>query len=123
MANPDDDQALLRIINYPARGIGNTTIQKITVAAENGETSMWQVIRRPGFYGLNVNKGTLTKLDGFATLIEGFLAKTKNTDIYALGKDIVKISGISADLYSSRDAEHISRQENLEELLGHAGLR
>ena len=117
VANPDDDQALLRVINYPARGIGNTTIQKITVAAENGETSMWQVIRRPGFYGLNVNKGTLTKLDGFATLIEGFLAKAKNTDIYALGKDIVKISGISADLYSSRDAEHISRQENLEELL------
>ena len=117
VANPDDDQALLRIINYPARGIGNTTVQKVSATAGEHNVSIWKVISQPGFYGLNVNKGTLTKLSVFQNLIAGFIEKSGNTDVYSLGKEIIQLSGISADLYSSRDTEHLSRQENLEELL------
>lgn len=117
VANPDDDQALLRIINYPARGIGNTTVQKIVSTANDNRVSMWQVVNSPIKYNLNVNKGTLAKLGGFRELIGSFIDKVGNTDVYTLGQTIIKESGISADLYSSREPEYLSRQENLEEML------
>lgn len=117
VANPDDDQALLRIINYPARGIGNTTVQKLTAIANGGSVSIWHVLTQPGTYLMGFNKGTLNKLASFRTLISGFISQVQTTDVYTLGTEIIKQSGISADLYSSREPEYLSRQENLEELL------
>lgn len=117
VSNPDDEQAFLRVINYPARGIGNTTIQKINASANEHAVSPWKVISQPELYGLNVNKGTLRKIDGFRELIASFIERASKTDVYTLGNDIIKQSGIAADLYSSREPDYLSRQENLEELL------
>ena len=117
VSNPDDEEAFLRIVNYPARGIGNTTIQKVSAAAAAGGVSPWKVISHPGLYGLNVNKGTMTKLGTFHDLIGTFIAQAANTDVYTLGQEIIKQSGIAADIYSSKEPEYLSKQENLEELL------
>lgn len=117
VANNDDEEAFRRIINYPARGIGNTTIQKIVDCASKNNVSLWQIITNPSLYDLNVNKGTLAKINGFIELISNFIDRLSTTDAYLLGKDIIQLSGISADIYSSTDPEALSRQENLEEFL------
>lgn len=120
VANPDDEEAFKRIINYPARGIGNTTLAKIATCALDNHVSFWQVISSPEYYGLGVNKGTLAKLESFRLMISGFVEKSASMNAFDLGDTIVKESGISADIYKSgsRDPEDLARQENLEELLG-----
>lgn len=120
VANPDDEEAFKRIINYPARGIGNTTVAKIAACALDNHVSFWQVISSPEHYGLGVNKGTLAKLESFRLMISGFVEKSASMNAFDLGDTIVKKSGISADIYKSgsRDPEDLARQENLEELLG-----
>lgn len=120
VANPDDEEAFKRIINYPARGIGNTTVAKIAACALDNHVSFWQVISSPEHYGLGVNKGTLAKLESFRLMISGFVEKSASLNAFDLGDTIVKESGISADIYKSgsRDPEDLARQENLEELLG-----
>lgn len=120
VANPDDEEAFKRIINYPARGIGNTTLAKIATCALDNHVSFWQVISSPEHYGLGVNKGTLAKLESFRLMISGFVEKSASMNAFDLGDTIVKQSGISADIYKSgsRDPEDLARQENLEELLG-----
>lgn len=120
VANPDDEEAFKRIINYPARGIGNTTLAKIATCALDNHVSFWQVISSPEHYGLGVNKGTLAKLESFRLMISGFVEKSASMNAFDLGDNIVKESGISADIYKSgsRDPEDLARQENLEELLG-----
>lgn len=120
VANPDDEEAFKRIINYPARGIGNTTLAKIAACALDNHVSFWQVISSPEHYGLGVNKGTLAKLESFRLMISGFVEKSASMNAFDLGDTIVKESGISADIYKSgsRDPEDLARQENLEELLG-----
>ena len=120
VANPDDEEAFKRIINYPARGIGNTTLAKIAACALDNHVSFWQVISSPEHYGLGVNKGTLAKLESFRLMISGFVEKSASMNAFDLGDNIVKESGISADIYKSgsRDPEDLARQENLEELLG-----
>ena len=120
VANPDDEEAFKRIINYPARGIGNTTLAKIATCALDNHVSFWQVISSPEHYGLGVNKGTLAKLESFRLMISGFVEKSAGMNAFDLGDNIVKESGISADIYKSgsRDPEDLARQENLEELLG-----
>ena len=117
VANPDDEEALKRIINYPARGIGDTTVGKIAVCAMNFRTSLWNVICHPAQYQLDVNKGTQTKLQHFCEMISTFIEKMDNTDAYELGSEIIKVSGISADLYGDTSPEALARQENLEEFL------
>ena len=118
VANPDDEEAFKRIINYPARGIGNTTVAKIAACALANQVSFWEVISEPQHYGLAVNKGTLTKLDNFRLLISGFIEKADKLDIYELGDSIMKESGISKDIFEGgKDAENLARQENLEEFL------
>jgi len=117
VANPDDEEAFKRIINYPARGIGDTTIGKISAAAVENGLSLWSVICNPEECGLSVNKGTVTKLRKFHDMIVTFMERFATTDAYELGKDIIKESGISADLYSDTTPESIARQENLEEFL------
>lgn len=117
VANPDDEEAIKRIINYPARGIGATTVMKIADCAHQNLVSFWEVIGEPAHYGLNVNKGTLTKLDNFRLLISSFIERSHTTDVYELGDAIIKESGISQDIMSGRDADDLARQENLEEFL------
>ena len=120
VANPDDEEAFKRIINYPARGIGNTTVAKIAACALDNRVSFWQVISSPEHFGLGVNKGTLAKLESFRLMISGFVEKSASMNAFDLGDTIVKESGISADIYKpgSREPEDLARQENLEELLG-----
>lgn len=120
VANPDDEEAFKRIINYPARGIGNTTVAKIAACAHDNRVSFWQVISSPEHFGLGVNKGTLAKLESFRLMISGFVEKSASMNAFDLGDTIVKESGVSADIYKpgSRDPEDLARQENLEELLG-----
>lgn len=118
IVNPDDEEAFKRIINYPKRGIGDTTVGKIaSVASENG-VSLWQVICEPSLYGFKPSKATLAKLGAFKELISGFIAKFVTADAYTLCVEVVKLSGISADIYQDRTPENVARQENVEELLG-----
>ena len=117
IANPDDEEAFKRIVNYPARGIGDTTVGKIIQTAQNYGVSLWQVIKEPVLFPMDVSKATMTKLQNFRELIEGWMARITTEDAYTLGHDIIMNSGISKDIYSGRDPEDISRQENLEEFL------
>lgn len=117
IANPDDEEAFKRIINYPARGIGNTTVQKIADCALQNQTSFWNVINNPVLLGLNVNKGTITKLEKFAAFINSYIEMATTTDVYELGDRLIQESGISADIFASKNPDDIARQENLEEFL------
>ena len=117
VANPDDEEAIKRIINYPARGIGATTVQKIADCAHQNQVSFWEVIGAPEQYGLAVNKGTMNKLETFRLLISSFIERAQTTDVYELGDAIIKESGISQDIMSGKDADDLARQENLEEFL------
>ena len=118
VANPSDEEALRRIINYPARGIGDTTVSKIVETASLHNVSLWQVIQSPIIFGLKMNSGTLSKLDAFRQLVEGWSGRLNKEDAYELGHSIIMESGISKDIYSSNNPEDLSRQENLEEFLG-----
>ena len=117
VANPDDEEALKRIINYPTRGIGDTTLQKIVAAATAYGVSLWTVISQPVLFRLDVAKTTAAKLEAFRQLIEGWRARLATEDAYQLGHAIIMESGISKDIYGSRNPEDLSRQENLEEFL------
>ena len=117
VANPDDEEAIKRIINYPARGIGATTVLKIADCAHQNQVSFWEVIGAPEQYGLAVNNGTMNKLETFRLLISSFIERAQTTDVYELGDAIIKESGISQDIMSGKDADDLARQENLEEFL------
>lgn len=117
VANPDDEEAIKRIINYPARGIGATTVLKIADCAHQNQVSFWEVIGAPERYGLAVAKGTMNKLETFRLLISSFIERAQTTDVYELGDAIIKESGISQDIMSGKDADDLARQENLEEFL------
>ena len=117
VANPDDEEAIKRIINYPARGIGATTVLKIADCAHQNQVSFWEVIGAPERYGLAVNKGTMNKLETFRLLISSFIERAQTTDVYELGDAIIKESGISQEIMSGKDADDLARQENLEEFL------
>ena len=118
IANPNDEEAFKRIINYPARGIGDTTVGKIIQTAQTYGVSLWQVIKEPVLFPMQVSKATMTKIQAFRELIESWIERVPTEDAYTLGHDIIMNSGISKDIYSGRNPEDISRQENLEEFLG-----
>ena len=117
VANPDDEEAFKRIINYPARGIGATTVMKIADCAHQNRVSFWEVIGNIEHYGLNVNKGTQTKLENFRLLISSFIDRSHTLDVYELGDAIIRESRISEDIMSGKNADDLARQENLEEFL------
>ena len=117
VANPDDEEAIKRIINYPARSIGATTVAKVAACAHENQVSIWEVIGEAAHYGLNVNKGTLTKLENFRLLISSFIDRSHTLDVYALGDAIIKEARISEDIMQGKDADDLARQENLEEFL------
>lgn len=115
--NPHDGEALKRVINYPARGIGDTTLNKIIATAAQEGVSLWTVISSPLDYGLNINKGTHAKLQGFRDIIAGFVSRVETTNAYDLGKEIVGASGIMADIIQDTSPEGLSRRENIDELV------
>ena len=115
--NPHDEEALKRVINYPARGIGDTTLGKIVNAANIHKVSLWTVLCEPLSYNVNLNKGTHAKLQGFRDLIAGFVEAATSKTAYELGGEIVRQSGIISEIYQDRSPENLSRQENIEELV------
>ena len=117
VANPDDEEAFKRIINYPARGIGAATVMKIADCAHQNRVSFWEVIGNVEHYGLNVNKGTQTKLENFRLLISSFIDRSHTLDVYELGDAIIRESRISEDIMSGKNADDLAHQENLEEFL------
>ena len=117
VANPEDEEAIKRIINYPARGIGATTVAKVAACAHDNQVSIWDVIGEAAHYGLNVNKGTLTKLENFRLLISSFIDRSHTLNVYDLGDAIIKEARISEDIMQGKDADDLARQENLEEFL------
>ena len=118
VTNPNDEEALRRIINYPARGIGDTTVGKIVETATMHGVSLWQVIQQPIVFDLKLAKGTQAKLEAFQAQVEGWQKRLDVEDAYTLGHGIIMESGISKEIYSSNNPEDLSRQENLEEFLG-----
>ena len=117
VANPDDEEAIKRIINYPARGIGNTTLSKIVEKATEKGISIWKVLNNSEACGLDISKATHTKLRNFCTMLEGWMQRSFNEDAYSLGRDIIQESGMSKDIFAGKDPEDIARQENVEEFL------
>ena len=115
--NPNDEEAFKRILNYPARGIGDTTLNKIVAAANLHHVSLWTVLSEPLTYGLDVNKGTHGKLQSFKELIESFMDEAREKDAYEVGNRVVRQSGIMNEIYQDRTPENLSRQENIEELI------
>ena len=116
--NPDDDEALRRVVNYPARGIGDTTVGKINHCATQNGVSAWQVINNIEQYGLNVNRGTQSKLEAFATLMRGLIELNQNgTDAVAMAEETIRRTGLKSVLMGDNTLENISRIENLDELL------
>ena len=117
VVNNNDDEAFRRIINYPARGLGDTTVQKLITAASDNGVSLWAVAANPSGYEVNIAKATATKLSNFLVLINSFTERLAKEDAFNLGREIIKMSGISADIYSGSNPEDVSRQENLDEFL------
>ncbi len=115
--NPSDEEAFKRVVNYPARGIGDTTVNKIITVAFDAGVSLWNVLCNPVQYGLAVNKGTVAKLQGFRGMIESFITLAAQKDAYAAGQEIISASGIMKDIYQDRTPENLSRQENVQELV------
>ena len=118
VTNPNDEEALRRIINYPTRGIGDTTVGKIVETANLHNVSLWSVIQQPIVFDLKLSGATMNKIAAFRQLVEGWAARQEQEDAYELGHSIIMESGISKDIYSSNNLEDLSRQENLEEFLG-----
>ena len=118
VSNPNDEEALRRIINYPTRGIGDTTVNKIVETANTYGVSLWTVICQPVLFHLSLAKGTATKIEAFRQLIESWIARVDKEDAYELGHAIIMESGISKEIYGSNNPDDLSRQENLEEFLG-----
>lgn len=115
--NPNDEEAFKRVINYPARGIGDTTLTKIVEAAVQSGTSLWRVLNEPMAFGLKISKNTEIKLQGFRDLIVGFIEDATQRNAYEVGRDIVRRSGIMQDVQKDRSPENLSKQENIEELV------
>ena len=115
--NPNDEEALKRVINYPARGVGQTTVQRLLAAATEQGVSVWQVLTNPAAYDTGINRGTQAKLEAFVQLIEGFRTDVATLDAATLGARIAKESGVVEDIFRGHEPEDISRQENLQELL------
>jgi DNA helicase-2/ATP-dependent DNA helicase PcrA len=118
VTNPNDEEALKRIINYPARGIGDTTLAKIVATATAYGVSLWQVISNPVLFHLEISRATAAKVEAFRQLVEGWAKRVDTEDAYQLGHSVIMESGVSKDIYSSRNPDDIARQENLEEFLG-----
>ena len=120
VSNPHDEEALRRVINYPIRGIGNATLEKLSSAATMAEISIWECLEKPDKYLSGLAKKSLNKVLEFKTMIDGFSSKARDYDVFELTKDILRQSGMSADIYANNDADVLAKQENIEEFLASA---
>ncbi|MDR0832775.1 MAG: UvrD-helicase domain-containing protein [Candidatus Symbiothrix sp.] len=116
IANPQDELALKRIINYPTRGIGDTTVNKITAAANAQNITPWEVLSDPARYEVDINQGTTKKLADFKALIEGFRKDNETMDAYELSTEIIRNTGLIADLNADKTPEGLSKVQNMNEL-------
>ncbi len=115
--NPNDEEALKRVINYPARGIGQTTVQRVIDAAQQQNVSLWAILTSPALATIGINRGTQAKLEAFTALIQSFMEQVQTLDAATLGRQIARASGIEADIMRGREPEDLARQENLQELM------
>ena len=115
--NPKDNEALKRIINYPKRGIGNTTVAKIEEFANNQGMSMWEVILNIPRIEISLNSGAVNKIFGFAEMINEFAEKLEFVDAYDLAKEVAATSGVLQDLFKDKAPENVQKHENVQELL------
>jgi len=117
IVNPHDEEAFKRVINYPSRGIGDTTVGKVISAATDNNVSLWTVLNAPVDYALPINSGTAKKLTDFREMIERFIEQNTRLSAEEMAAIVVKESGIVSSLFQDRSVEGISKQENLQELL------
>lgn len=117
IVNPHDEEAFKRVINYPSRGIGDTTVNKVISAATENNVSLWTVLNAPIDYALPINSGTAKKLSDFREMIERFIQENARLSAEEMAAMVVKESGIVSTLFQDRSVEGISKQENLQELL------
>jgi len=119
VANPNDEEALKRVINYPKRGIGKTTIENIIIIANERGVSMWDVISNFHQYPVNINSGAKNKISDFVTMIRSFTAQMSKMNAYDLAQEISRSSGIIKELFADKDkgVEEIERYQNIEQLL------
>jgi len=117
LVNPNDEEALKRIINYPARGIGKTTMDKVAITANNNQKSIWEIINHLNQYNIEINAGAQTKITGFVEMIKNFTALLDTKNAFDLGNDVASTTGILKELYSDKTPEGISRYDNIQELL------
>lgn len=115
--NPNDDESLIRIINYPARGIGQTTLDKIRIAAADNDISVWTVLENLSSFNLSLGAAYVSKIMEFVTMVQLFASQVYTTDAYTLAKQIVYKSGIITQLRNDDDPDNANRIENIEELL------
>ncbi|MCM5663303.1 ATP-dependent helicase [Galbibacter mesophilus] len=115
--NPKDEEALVRVINYPARGIGQTTIQKLTVAANHFKRSIFEVMENLDRIDLKINSGTKRKLEDFVTMIKSFQVTNQTADAFVLAEHVTKKTGLLMEFKKDGTPEGIARMENVEELL------
>ena len=115
--NNKDEESLRRVINYPPRGIGKTTWEKLVVAGHQAKKSLWEIIEQPLNYALNLNAGTLNRISSFVTMIKSYSAQVQTKNAYELARVIASSSGVNKDLFEDKTPEGISRYENIEELL------
>lgn len=116
-ANHRDEESLKRVINYPKRGIGKTTLDKATIQSAEHDVSLWQVIETPEQYGLQLASGARGKLNDFVLMIKSFAARLANSEAFDIAESIAKESGIMRELYSDKTPEGVSRYDNMQELL------
>lgn len=117
VANPDDEEAFRRIVNYPARGIGNTTISKIMDTAHQAGVSLWTVVCDPSTFSLPVSKSTVNKLADFKNMILAFITRSTECDVAQLANEIIQQSGIQNEIFGDNSVEGLARQENVRELM------
>lgn len=117
VVNPKDEEALMRIINYPARGIGKTTMEKIVVISGEQESNAWETLLRINEFSGEFNSGTRYKINEFTTLVRSFQTKLGQKDAFELGRDIAASTGMLKMLSEDKTPEGISRYQNIEELL------
>jgi DNA helicase-2/ATP-dependent DNA helicase PcrA len=117
VVNPNDEEAFKRIVNYPARNIGEVTVAKILASARNNEVGLWEILCKPVAYELPINKNTSAKLQNFRELIESFRTDVREKNAYEMSMDIIRRSGIMNDVYSDNLPESRDRKENMEELI------
>lgn len=115
IVNHNDTEAFKRVVNYPARGIGKVTLEKIMALASQHEVSPWQVLQQPAVFGLSLSKSTMSKVCGFVDIITALSEKKEAVDAYELIEEMLELTGINEDIFGKKDFEDIRRQENVQE--------